>query len=117
MPATNPGSFIRFVSGRWLGYYEQMRQRFPQEQTMEFADGMVRGDGLDMIGTFKIEGQYRHDGGIARVGWIKTYDGGHSVLYMGTFDGRWILGEWELSGHTDGFGFAPEHIARVEGSS
>lgn len=84
---------------------------------MEFADGMLRGDGVDRIGTFRIEGQYRHDGGIARVGWIKTYDGGHSVLYMGTFDGRWILGRWDVTAASDNFGFAPEHIARAEGQS
>lgn len=90
--------------------------RFPQQQVMEFADGMLRGEGTDGIGSFRIDGQYRSDGDAVSVGWIKTYDGGHSVLYLGSFDGGWILGTWEVQGDAgDGFGFAPERIAAAGG--
>jgi len=103
----------RFASGRWRGYYEQMRRRYPQDQTMEFADGMVRGEGTDMIGPFRIEGEYRETDGEVRVGWIKTYERGHSVLYVGTFDGTQIHGHWEFGsgygGGNESFGFSPEH--------
>lgn len=89
--------------------------RFPQEQVMEFADGMLRGEGNDGIGPFRIEGQYCSEGDAVRVGWIKTYDGGHSVLYLGSFDGGWILGTWALQGDVgDGFGFASERDAAAE---
>lgn len=82
---------------------------------MEFADGMVRGEGRDGIGPFRIEGEYLRDGSGTRVGWIKTYDRGHSVLYLGTYDGRWIRGAWELQGgHGDNFAFAPERVAAEE---
>jgi hypothetical protein len=97
----------RFASGSWRGYYEQFRGRYPQQQTMEFADGMVRGDGDDDIGPFRIEGQYHGDGEAVRIGWIKTYQNGHSVLYLGDYDGRWIRGTWTLQGGpSDRFGFA-----------
>jgi hypothetical protein len=105
----------RFHSGPWLGYYEQFGERYPQEQSMEFADGMVRGDGEDGIARFRIEGTYRRCGDALRIGWIKTYEGGHSVLYLGASDGEWIRGQWELpGGYGDAFAFAPAAVARRE---
>lgn len=93
-------------SGLWRGFYEQHGRRYRQEQTMEFADGHVRGEGSDEVGPFRIEGQYDSAGDAVRLGWIKTYEAGHSVLYLGAFDGTWIEGAWELEGYPgDGFGF------------
>ncbi len=83
---------------------------------MEFADGMLRGEGRDDLGPFRIEGQYRVEGTAVRVGWIKTYDGRHSVLYLGALDGGWIRGAWRLQGDEgDNFAFAPESVAGAEG--
>jgi hypothetical protein len=94
-------------SGLWRGYYQQAEGRYPQQQTMEFADGMVRGEGGDALGAFRIEGRYRNDHGAFRIGWIKTYDGGHSVLYLGGLDAAGIRGHWELEGgHGDRFALA-----------
>ncbi len=82
---------------------------------MEFADGVVRGDGNDGLGSFRIEGVYRRHGDTMRLGWIKTYTGAHSVLYMGELDGQWIRGRWELDGGWgDAFAFAPAAVARME---
>ena len=85
---------------------------------MEFADGIVRGDGRDGIGPFRIEGSYRSEAGVVRVGWIKTYDRGHSVLYLGVVEQGWIRGDWELTrGYGDAFGFRPEHLVRAGGEA
>jgi hypothetical protein len=89
--------------------------RFKQVQTMEFADGIVRGEGEDRIGSFRIEGQYRLEGDLIRIGWIKTYEGAHSVLYLGAYDGTEILGDWEVQGGIGSrFGFAPAPVAPKE---
>jgi hypothetical protein len=116
-PVTTVASAARFASGQWRGWYQQMRLQFPQQQTMEFADGMVRGEGGDELGPFRIEGQYRRDGDEVRIGWIKTYRGGHSVLYLGSWDGTWIRGTWALQGGpSDAFGFAPAAVVAAEAS-
>lgn len=105
----------RFHSGEWLGYYEQSGAHYPQQQSMEFADGYVRGAGEDDIARFRIEGTYHRTGDTLRIGWIKTYEGGHSVLYLGVSDGEWIRGQWELpGGYGDAFAFAPAAVARKE---
>lgn len=36
-----------------------------------------------MVGSFRIEGEYRVDESGVRIGWIKTYEGAHSILYLG----------------------------------
>jgi len=110
-----PAAPLRFSSGPWLGYYEQAGRRYPQQQSMEFADGRLRGDGEDDIAPFRIEGTFHRDGDTLRIGWIKTYNGGHSVLYLGVGDGEWIRGQWELpGGYGDAFAFAPAAVARRE---
>lgn len=92
------------ASGLWSGYYEQYGKRHPQEMVLDFADGLVRGDGKDGLGTFTLEGEYRvGDDGI-RLGWIKTYDGAHSVLYLGTVGAGGIEGQWSIGRTHGGFG-------------
>lgn len=87
----------RLPSGLWDGYYEQGGQ-YPQKMNLEFADGLMRGDGVDKVGTFIINGEYRIEHNIARLGWIKTYDGSHSVLYLGTLKNNVIQGNWSIDG-------------------
>lgn len=84
------------VSGLWKGHYEQSRRHYPQEVTLEFADGIVRGDGHDGLGAFTVEGEYRAAEGELRLGWVKTYEGAHSVLYLGRLDGDAIVGAWNI---------------------
>ena len=84
-------------SGEWAGHYVQGGGRHPQRMTLEFADGVVRGDGVDGIGGFTLEGEYRAVGGEVRLGWVKTYDGAHSILYLGVVDrDGGIAGEWRI---------------------
>jgi hypothetical protein len=57
----------------WAGHYEQSGADYPQRMKLEFADGLIRGDGVDDIGAFVVDGEYRVDAGEVRLGWIKTY--------------------------------------------
>jgi hypothetical protein len=105
---------MHLPSGEWAGFYVQFRRQYPQRQRMEFSDGIVRGEGSDAIGAFVLEGQY-HEGpdGSHHVGWIKTYQQGHSVLYLGSIEGNRIVGDWELQGGSgDRFEFAPESMTQ-----
>lgn len=100
-------------SGRWNGWYAQGWERFPQSQDLLFADGIVRGTGTDDLGAFTVEGEYALDASDqGRVGWVKTYRGSHSVLYLGTWDGRELSGRWEIRGTGDAFGFLPPKEVR-----
>lgn len=100
-------SRVDLPSGIWLGHYEQMGHSYPQDLKLEFADGLIRGDGVDDLGTFSIDGEYRAEGSEMRMGWIKTYDGAHSVLYLGELLDRTIRGRWSLSGESGTFALAP----------
>lgn len=99
---------VELPSGLWEGYYEQHGGRHPQRMTLEFADGLMRGDGMDDIGPFTIEGEYRLDGAEVRLGWIKTYEDAHSVLYLGALEGAGLVGRWEMGGWGDRFALRPE---------
>jgi hypothetical protein len=96
-------------SGRWRGFYEQHGKRFAQELVLEFADGIVRGDGADGLGAFTVDGEYRVDEGEVRLGWVKTYEGAHSVLYLGSLVQGRLRGNWHIreSWH-GGFELSPE---------
>lgn len=85
----------------------------PQEMVLEFADGIVRGDGRDDLGTFAIEGEYRV-GDDVRVGWIKTYDQAHSVLYRGVLRDDALEGRWQIDAYFSG-GFALRFDASSRG--
>lgn len=100
-------SVPELVSGVWSGYYKQLGRKYPQEMTLEFSDGLIRGDGRDVLGTFTIAGEYRADAGAVRLGWIKTYDGAHSVQYLGTLGADGITGHWKLTLGSGEFGLQP----------
>ena len=65
---------------------------------LEFADGLIRGDGIDKVSPFLIEGEYRVADDQIRLGWIKNYQNGHSVLYCGELINGAITGQWEILG-------------------
>src|SRR5688572_21855261 len=99
---------VELPSGLWDGYYVQHGSRYGQKMTLEFADGLMRGDGMDGIGPFTIEGEYRVDAAEVRVGWIKTYEGRHSVLYLGKVEDGRIVGSWDIHGWGDRFALTPD---------
>jgi hypothetical protein len=89
-------SAIRLPSGLWSGHYVQFFVKHAQQMNLEFADGLIRGDGSDGLGEFTIDGEFRVEAGEVRMGWIKTYSGAHSVLYLGTLQDAQIVGKWNL---------------------
>ena len=53
-----PAPRIELPSGLWAGYYVQLFMKHAQQKmTLEFADGLIRGDGADGLGAFAIEGE------------------------------------------------------------
>jgi hypothetical protein len=80
----------------WRGYWEQRGWgRQPMHHvTLEFAGGIVRGQGVDCIGRFTFEGKCDAQGTVEMV---KQYVGAHQVLYQGQFDGEGtIFGRWSI---------------------
>ncbi len=98
---------IELPSGLWAGHYVQLWMKHSQQMTLEFADGLIRGDGADGLGVFTIDGEYRVDEGDVRMGWIKTYQDAHSVLYLGKLESGQIVGKWKLSMGSGAFALSP----------
>jgi len=100
---------VQLPSGIWAGHYVQFFMKHAQQMNLEFADGLIRGDGSDGLGAFTIDGEYRADEGEVRLGWIKTYQGAHSVLYLGKLESGQIVGKWNLmvSMGTGAFALSP----------
>lgn len=96
----------KLISGRWHGFYEQGGLRYPQTVQLELADGIIRGEGVDGLGVFSIQGEYRREQDSVRMGWIKTYERAHSVLYLGVLSGNQLTGQWSLTAGLPGGGFA-----------
>ncbi|MEM6926739.1 MAG: hypothetical protein AAF602_07435 [Myxococcota bacterium] len=104
-------------SGRWSGYYAHYGGKYPQQMTVELADGVLRGGGHDQVGRFVVEGEYRAHGDRVQVGWIKTYDGAHSILYLGELVDGEIRGHWSFGTWPGRERFAMRWVARdVEGA-
>jgi len=106
-----PPARIELPSGLWAGHYVQLWMKHSQQMTLEFADGLVRGDGADRLGEFTIDGEYRVDEGEVRMGWIKTYRDAHSVLYLGKLEAGQIVGKWKLSIGSGTFALSPAVLA------
>jgi hypothetical protein len=69
--------------------------------TLRFADGVVEGEGRDIIGRFTFRGNY-DDRGAVRM--VKQYLGRHAVLYQGIYDGEGtIFGQWSIGEANRGF--------------
>jgi hypothetical protein len=60
-------SSLQLPSGIWAGHYVQFFMKHAQQMNLEFADGLIRGDGSDGLGVFAIEGEYRADQGEVRL--------------------------------------------------
>jgi hypothetical protein len=102
-------------SGPWTGYYlygyggPKHRMRLGLTFT---RDGMIRGEGVDDIAPFLIDGSFDGPTGAAR--WTKAYAGHHTVEYSGIYSHRAICGDWTLSGFTGGFWIWPHVLEQSE---
>jgi hypothetical protein len=85
-----------YPSGPWRGYWEQATfGRQPMSDlTLRFADGVVEGEGRDLVGRFTFRGSYDERGNVTL---IKQYAGRHQVHYQGNYDGEGVIfGTWSI---------------------
>lgn len=87
----------RFPTGPWEGYFLQpgLPGRHGMELILSFGQGVIRGDGRDVVGDFLIKGTYDCESG--KCWWSKRYIGRHDVAYQGYAEGRGIWGTWEIT--------------------
>ena len=64
------------------------------ELKLSFRQGVMTGEGRDLIGPFLIRGRYQVDDG--QCWWTKRYIGKHDVSYRGYNEGKGIWGLWEI---------------------
>jgi len=85
-----------FPSGAWVGFYTYYARdiRHRMELHLTFERSAVRGDGIDDVGKFTIQGRYATD--TRECHWQKSYLGSHQVFYRGAQRGRMIAGRWEI---------------------
>jgi hypothetical protein len=87
----------RFPSGKWVGFWIQKHPplgRHPTELFLTFADGLLHGEGRDIVGQYTVKGRY--DLADGRCHWVKHYVGKHDVYYDGFNEGKGIWGTWMI---------------------
>ncbi len=102
-----------YPSGEWVGYYtyHDKPTKCPMHLTLNFAQGNIRGAGIDNPGHFVIEGSY--DDINFRARWAKRYIGKHSVEYEGTCRDGEIIGSWHLTQSIRGPGVSTHGEFRI----
>jgi hypothetical protein len=96
-PADGLETDARFPSGPWVGFF---LQKFPplgrqmMEMRLTFHNGVLHGEGRDVVGAFVMTGHYELADG--RCYWAKRYLGRHDVFYAGFNEGKGIWGTWEI---------------------
>ena len=106
-----------FPSGPWTGFYNyRPGDRHRMDLHLTFAQGNLRGDGVDDIGRFLIKGRY--DAASRECYWTKTYVGAHDVFYRGFREGKGIWGTWEITIQPHGgFPFWPRQAGEGEAAA
>lgn len=91
----------RFPTGEWTGFFIQPdgNQRHVMDCVLEFAQGVMVGQGSDPVGEYTVDGTYLLDTGVCS--WNKQYVGSHCVEYTGRASNRAIIGHWRISGTPD----------------
>ncbi|MFZ4734226.1 MAG: hypothetical protein ACOYK7_16945 [Pirellulales bacterium] len=80
------------------GWWEQrhLGRQAMDALTVSITGGVVRGQGRDRIAPFTLDGTIDQRGAVAI---LKRYQAGHSVHYVGMYDGEGVLsGRWHLTG-------------------
>jgi hypothetical protein len=102
-------------SGPWTGYYLYGDAGHKHKMTLALVfspDGHIRGDGIDDIAPFQIDGHF--DLTTSRATWTKAYLGMHQVDYSGIYSHRSICGDWTLGPATGGFWIWPGTLGESE---
>ncbi len=90
----------RFPSGPWVGFFVQKYPplgRQSMELRLTFRNGVLKGEGRDLLGAFLVTGRY--EVGDGQCHWTKRYIGRHDVFYKGFNEGKGIWGGWQIPGH------------------
>jgi len=84
---------------RWRGGFWQF-DNFSEMviDEMYIGAGGVRGRGSDAVGAFVVQGYTNGD----QVSFAKQYIGQHTVFYNGKWEGRTVVGRWQIPGNCDG---------------
>src|SRR5215510_10718144 len=102
-------------SGLWSGYYlygyAGVKHRM-KLSLMFTQDGIIRGEGIDDVAPFLIDGFF--DAATSEARWTKAYIGRHSVEYRGFYDQRTICGDWTLFTTAGGFWIWPNAFEETE---
>ncbi len=102
-------------SGPWTGYYLYGHEGPKHRMSLGLVftrDGKIRGDGVDDVASFVIDGLF--NGATSEASWTKTYAGRHSVRYSGIYSQRAICGNWTLFRLSGGFWIWPEVAGQSE---
>lgn len=89
------------MNEQWLeceGWWEQegYGRQLMTDLRLAFQEGLIKGEGVDVIGPFLFLGKLTEEG---QVSLIKQYLGQHSVDYLGQYDGEGELaGIWQIDG-------------------
>src|SRR5271155_2398659 len=80
----------RFPSGPWRGFFlmPHLPGRHQMDVQLTVRQGVMTGEGRDMIGEFLIRGKYSVEDGKCR--WTKRYVQKHDVAYHGYNEGKGI---------------------------
>jgi hypothetical protein len=70
------------------------------ELQLSFQNGVLSGEGRDLIGPFIMRGRYQVEDG--QCWWSKRYLGKHDVAYKGYNEGKGIWGLWEIAPSSKG---------------
>ena len=81
----------------WLGFFlEDHRGKGWMNIRLQFEDGVMRGEGVDYVGTWHLDGVYSLDD--QTCSWSKQYLQQHEVQYDGRITETGILGHWNIHG-------------------
>ncbi len=84
-------------SGPWTGFFLQSHApagKHRMDLQLTFQQGVMTGEGRDLVGLFTIRGRYEVVTGQCH--WTKRYVGKHDVFYKGFNEGKGIWGVWEI---------------------
>jgi hypothetical protein len=102
-------------SGLWTAYYLYGHAGPKHDMRLGLVftpDGKIRGQGVDDIAPFVIDGLF--NGATSEANWVKAYVRMHRVRYSGIYSQRAICGDWTLIQLTGGFWIWPEVVAQSE---
>lgn len=106
----------RLPTGEWTGFFldKRMPNRGWMHLYLEFAEGVIKGEGTDFVGPWIAKGSYELVQ--SQCLWVKQYVGKHTVQYSGKVDENGIVGSWRIEYLTGEFHIWPQskqHLSQM----